>query len=121
MTNNPAKMVAMHDLGFEKVERVAVPANRNPHNEAYLEAKDGGWATYSRMWLATGCRVIGRAMIKIIALFNWTCVCEFVLVALTALTRRVRGTGVSGSVVVLVGVPFRRVPGCQMGFIYSAG
>lgn len=40
MTNNPAKMVAMHDLGFEKVERVAVPANRNPHNEAYLDVKE---------------------------------------------------------------------------------
>lgn len=40
MTNNPAKMVAMHDLGFEVVERVAVPAARNPHNEAYLDAKE---------------------------------------------------------------------------------
>ena len=40
MTNNPAKVVAMHDLGFADVERVAVPAARNPHNEAYLDAKE---------------------------------------------------------------------------------
>jgi len=40
MTNNSAKMVAMHDLGFDEVERVAVPAARNPHNEAYLDAKE---------------------------------------------------------------------------------
>lgn len=39
MTNNPAKLVAMHDLGFADVERVAVPAARNPHNAAYLDAK----------------------------------------------------------------------------------
>lgn len=40
MTNNSAKMVAMHDLGFDEVERVAVPAARNSHNEAYLDAKE---------------------------------------------------------------------------------
>lgn len=40
MTNNPAKLIAMHDLGFADVERVAVPAARNPHNAAYLDAKE---------------------------------------------------------------------------------
>jgi GTP cyclohydrolase II len=40
MTNNPAKVVALRDLGFEVVERVMVPPARNPHNEAYLDAKE---------------------------------------------------------------------------------
>jgi GTP cyclohydrolase II len=40
MTNNPAKVAAMHDLGFEDVERVALPAARNSHNAAYLDAKE---------------------------------------------------------------------------------
>lgn len=40
MTNNPAKVAAMNDLGFEVVERVVMPASRNPHNEAYLDTKE---------------------------------------------------------------------------------
>ncbi len=40
MTNNPAKVTAMNDLGFEVVERVVMPASRNPHNEAYLDTKE---------------------------------------------------------------------------------
>jgi GTP cyclohydrolase II len=39
MTNNPAKLAAMRELGLEAVERVPMPAVRNPHNEAYLETK----------------------------------------------------------------------------------
>ena len=39
MTNNPAKLAAMRDLGLEVIERVAMPAVRNPHNEAYLDTK----------------------------------------------------------------------------------
>lgn len=39
MTNNPAKLSAMRDLGLEVVERVAMPAVRNPYNEAYLDTK----------------------------------------------------------------------------------
>lgn len=40
MTNNPAKVAAMNDLGFEVVERIAMPASRNSHNEAYLDTKE---------------------------------------------------------------------------------
>lgn len=40
MTNNPAKVTALNDLGFEVVERVAMPASRNPHNETYLDTKE---------------------------------------------------------------------------------
>lgn len=40
MTNNPAKLVAMHNLGFADVERVAVPVVKNTHNAAYLDAKE---------------------------------------------------------------------------------
>lgn len=39
MTNNPAKMAAMRDLGIEVSERVVMPAGRNPHNETYLNTK----------------------------------------------------------------------------------
>ncbi|RZI43736.1 GTP cyclohydrolase II [Herbaspirillum sp. HC18] len=39
ITNNPAKLAAMHELGIEVVERVAMPAGKNPHNEAYLGTK----------------------------------------------------------------------------------
>lgn len=39
ITNNPAKLAAMRELGLELVERVAMPAGRNPHNEAYLGTK----------------------------------------------------------------------------------
>lgn len=39
MTNNPAKLTAMRDLGVEVLERVTLPSGRNPHNEAYLDTK----------------------------------------------------------------------------------
>jgi GTP cyclohydrolase II len=39
MTNNPAKLAAMMDLGLEVIERVAMPAVRNPYNETYLDTK----------------------------------------------------------------------------------
>ena len=39
MTNNPAKVAAMRDLGIEVFERVTLPVGRNPHNEAYLDTK----------------------------------------------------------------------------------
>lgn len=39
MTNNPAKLAAMRELGLEVVERVAMPAVRNPYNENYLDTK----------------------------------------------------------------------------------
>lgn len=39
MTNNPAKLTAMRALGIEVVERVTLPAGRNPHNETYLDTK----------------------------------------------------------------------------------
>ncbi|MCM2251654.1 MAG: GTP cyclohydrolase II [Ramlibacter sp.] len=39
MTNNPAKLAAMRELGLEVVERVAMPAVRNPYNETYLDTK----------------------------------------------------------------------------------
>lgn len=39
MTNNPAKTEALSAMGFEIVERVALPGGRNPHNAAYLDTK----------------------------------------------------------------------------------
>lgn len=39
MTNNPAKTEALGALGFEVVERVALPDGRNFHNAAYLDTK----------------------------------------------------------------------------------
>lgn len=39
MTNNPAKTEALSAMGFEVVERVALPGGRNSHNAAYLDTK----------------------------------------------------------------------------------
>lgn len=39
MTNNPAKTEGLAAMGFEVVERVALPVGRNPHNAAYLDTK----------------------------------------------------------------------------------
>lgn len=39
MTNNPAKLAAMQELGIEVVERVTLQTGRNPHNEMYLDTK----------------------------------------------------------------------------------
>lgn len=39
ITNNPAKLAAMRNLGIEVCERVAMPADRNPYNEIYLDTK----------------------------------------------------------------------------------
>jgi GTP cyclohydrolase II len=48
MTNNPRKLDALRADGIEVVERVALESGRNPHNEAYLDAKArklGHWLT----------------------------------------------------------------------------
>ncbi|MGH8462323.1 MAG: GTP cyclohydrolase II [Stenotrophobium sp.] len=48
MTNNPRKIDALTRDGIEVVERVAIESGRNPHNEAYLDAKArklGHWLT----------------------------------------------------------------------------
>ncbi|MCC4118574.1 GTP cyclohydrolase II [Aromatoleum toluclasticum] len=39
MTNNPAKTDALTAMGFEVVERVALPSGRNAYNAAYLDTK----------------------------------------------------------------------------------
>ena len=39
MTNNPRKLDALNADGIEVVERIPVETGRNPHNEAYLQAK----------------------------------------------------------------------------------
>lgn len=48
MTNNPRKLDALTRDGIEIVERVGLESGRNPHNEAYLRAKQeklGHWLT----------------------------------------------------------------------------
>ena len=48
MTNNPRKLDALTRDGIEIVERVSIQSGRNPHNEAYLDAKAlklGHWLT----------------------------------------------------------------------------
>ncbi|MGH8540825.1 MAG: GTP cyclohydrolase II [Stenotrophobium sp.] len=48
MTNNPRKLDALMRDGINIVERVAIESGRNPHNEAYLDAKArklGHWLT----------------------------------------------------------------------------
>ncbi len=48
MTNNPRKLDALKRDGIEIVERVSIESGRNPHNEAYLRAKQekmGHWLT----------------------------------------------------------------------------
>ena len=39
LTNNPRKVVALQGFGLEVVERVALHAGENPHNERYLATK----------------------------------------------------------------------------------
>jgi len=41
MTNNPRKVNALKEMGFEVNERLAHSAGENPHNERYLETKAG--------------------------------------------------------------------------------
>lgn len=41
LTNNPRKVKALIDLGFEVVKRVPIQTESNPHNAAYLTAKAG--------------------------------------------------------------------------------
>ena len=41
MTNNPRKVEALEELGFEVVERLALQTGHNPHNQRYLETKAG--------------------------------------------------------------------------------
>jgi GTP cyclohydrolase II len=41
MTNNPRKVTALKELDIEVVERIALHAHSNPHNEKYLETKAG--------------------------------------------------------------------------------
>jgi GTP cyclohydrolase II len=39
MTNNPSKIRALRDAGFEVIERLPSPATVNIHNARYLETK----------------------------------------------------------------------------------
>jgi len=41
MTNNPRKVQALTDLGFEVSERLPLEAPHNPHNQKYLATKAG--------------------------------------------------------------------------------
>ena len=41
MTNNPRKVAAMEEHGVTVVERIALHADSNPHNEKYLRTKVG--------------------------------------------------------------------------------
>lgn len=41
MTNNPRKVDALKEMGFEVDERLPHSAGENPHNERYLETKAG--------------------------------------------------------------------------------
>ena len=41
MTNNPRKVNALTDLGFDVAERIPLHTGRNPHNEKYLQTKAG--------------------------------------------------------------------------------
>jgi GTP cyclohydrolase II len=41
MTNNPRKVAAMEELGFEVTERLALKTPHNPHNQKYLATKAG--------------------------------------------------------------------------------
>jgi GTP cyclohydrolase II len=41
MTNNPRKVLALQDLGFDVVERIALRTGQNPHNAKYLATKAG--------------------------------------------------------------------------------
>ena len=41
LTNNPRKVLALQDLGFDVVERIALRTGQNPHNAKYLATKAG--------------------------------------------------------------------------------
>ncbi len=41
LTNNPRKVAAMEQLGFEVVERIALQTGQNAHNARYLATKAG--------------------------------------------------------------------------------
>jgi len=41
MTNNPRKVQALEELGFEVSERLPIQTGQNPHNEKYLATKLG--------------------------------------------------------------------------------
>lgn len=41
MTNNPRKVKALEDLGIEVSERLPHQTGRNPHNQHYLQTKQG--------------------------------------------------------------------------------
>ena len=41
MTNNPRKVQALEELGFEVSERLSIQTGQNPHNEKYLATKLG--------------------------------------------------------------------------------
>ncbi len=41
LTNNPRKVLALEDLGFDVVERIALRTGQNPHNAKYLATKAG--------------------------------------------------------------------------------
>lgn len=41
LTNNPRKVLALQDLGFDVVERIALRTGQNAHNAKYLATKAG--------------------------------------------------------------------------------
>jgi len=41
MTNNPRKVAALEDMGFDVVERLSLKTPHNPHNQKYLATKAG--------------------------------------------------------------------------------
>lgn len=41
MTNNPRKIAALRELGIQVLERIPHETGRNPHNQRYLETKQG--------------------------------------------------------------------------------
>ena len=41
MTNNPRKILALEELGLVVAERLSHDTGRNPHNQRYLETKQG--------------------------------------------------------------------------------
>jgi GTP cyclohydrolase II len=48
MTNNPAKVRALQELGIEVVERVPLQVGHNPHNQGYLETKHRRFGHWDR-------------------------------------------------------------------------
>lgn len=41
LTNNPKKIAALEEMGIEVTQRLPVHTGRNPHNQKYLETKQG--------------------------------------------------------------------------------